>query len=427
MVTDATIARHRLVDALVRRGVIRKRAVAEALGAVPRHVFLPLVPPAAAYADEAVVTKSDAAGRAVSSCSQPTMIATMLGQLRPEPGQRVLEIGAGTGYNAALLRHLVGPAGTVVTVDLDADIVDAARRNLAAAGVDGVEVVQADGADGWPPGAPYDRIILTVGADDLSPAWVYQLAPDGRLVVPLGFRGVQASVAFVAPPAAASTATLVSDSAVGCGFVRLRGSLAVEERAAAMDDAGEVVLEAAQASAALDEAWLRAAFADVAATPGTAVATDVMAAKGEATDGLGLWLGLREPAAVTLLARGGAARSHGLPALVRRSGLAMTCGLAVNANLALLDWQGGELIARGWGPAPSAAALAKRLAGVAQGWDAAGRPLLQDFRIAAWVGTPAPAGAAGLGSLAADAPAEPGEDVLRVALGHAVLHLLRNR
>ncbi|MGH3885395.1 MAG: methyltransferase domain-containing protein [Pseudonocardiaceae bacterium] len=103
------------------------------------------------------------------------------------PGHRVLEIGAGTGYNAALLAHLVGPAGKVTTVDIDSKVVRGARECLAAAGYRGVSVVCGDGEFGYSDHAPYDRIVVTAGAWDLPPAWVDQLAAGGRLVVPLRF------------------------------------------------------------------------------------------------------------------------------------------------------------------------------------------------------------------------------------------------
>src|SRR5207237_757611 len=86
----------------------------------------------------------------------------------PGPGQRVLEIGAGTGYNAALMQHIVGAPGAVISVDIDADLAARAREHLASAGYPDVTVVAADGADGYPPGAPYDRVIATVGVSDLA-------------------------------------------------------------------------------------------------------------------------------------------------------------------------------------------------------------------------------------------------------------------
>src|SRR2546425_11884958 len=107
-------------------------------------------------------------GEAVSSSSQPEIMATMLEQLGLEPGLRVLEIGAGTGYNAALMAHVVGETGTLTSMDIDDDIVDGARAHLDAAGQSRVRVVLGEGGLGYPAGAPYDRIILTVGAWDVA-------------------------------------------------------------------------------------------------------------------------------------------------------------------------------------------------------------------------------------------------------------------
>ena len=151
---------------------------------VPRHVFLPQVEAAQAYQDRAIVTKSDARGLPVSSSTQPAMMAIMLEQLELAAGQRVLEIGTGTGYNAAVIATIVGEAGAVVTIDIEPDVVDQARASLAAAGFAGVTVVRGDGADGVPGLAPYDRIIVTAGAWDLAPRWRAQLGAGGRIVLP---------------------------------------------------------------------------------------------------------------------------------------------------------------------------------------------------------------------------------------------------
>ncbi|MFE3785914.1 methyltransferase domain-containing protein [Amycolatopsis sp. NPDC059090] len=121
-----------------------------------------------------------------SSSSQPSMVADMLAALDPQPGERVLEIGTGTGWNAALLAHLVGPAGHVTTIEVDPGLADSARHALAAADV-AAEVVTGDGAAGWPEAAPYDRIISTAPVRELvPPAWLAQLRPGGRLVTPWG-------------------------------------------------------------------------------------------------------------------------------------------------------------------------------------------------------------------------------------------------
>jgi len=193
---SAAELRAALVDQLQASGVLTQPRVLAAFRAVPRHLFLPGVPLAEAYRDDAIPTKM-AEGRAISSSSQPAIMAIMLEQLAVQPGQHILEIGAGTGYNAALLGELVGPSGWVVTVDIDEDIVLGARAHLADANVQNVRVVQADGGDGYAPNAPYDRIIVTAGAWDIPPAWHAQLMSGGWLVLPLALgNGVQNAIAF---------------------------------------------------------------------------------------------------------------------------------------------------------------------------------------------------------------------------------------
>ncbi len=153
--SDAAL-RARLVERLrVADGgsVLRSDDVARAMGVVPRHLFLPGVPLEQAYADIAVPTHF-AEGVPTSSASQPAIVALMLQQLQPFPGMRVLEIGAGTGYNAALLAELAGPTGHITTVDIDGEVAAEARAHLDAAGYQSVEVITADGAQGWEPGAP---------------------------------------------------------------------------------------------------------------------------------------------------------------------------------------------------------------------------------------------------------------------------------
>lgn len=225
---DAELARKlhlALVERLGQEGVLGGPAVAEAFSAVPRHLFLPGFPLEQVYADQAVAVKRDG-GEWLSSSSQPAMMAIMLNQLGLAPGLRVLEVGAGTGYNAALLAHIVGPSGKVISLDIDADLAAAARANLVAAGFPEVEVRHADGALGAPDAAPFDRIIVTAGAWDLLPAWREQLAPDGRIVVPVTvLPGVMLSLALER-----RGEVWEAVSARPCGFVRLRGAEAHPER-----------------------------------------------------------------------------------------------------------------------------------------------------------------------------------------------------
>ncbi|GAB2769260.1 methyltransferase, FxLD system [Streptomyces daliensis] len=189
--------RARFVDKLVSNGSIRTPHVEEAMRSVPRHLFVPQAPLEKAYSNSTVDTKLDSAGRPISCASQPSIVAMMLEQLQVEPGMKVLELGAGTGFNAGLLGHLVGEKGHVITIDVDEDIVEGARSGLEAAGLDNVTVLLGDGAQGDPANAPYDRIEATVGAHAVPHAWLDQLAPQGRLLSPLRLRGsVSRSIAF---------------------------------------------------------------------------------------------------------------------------------------------------------------------------------------------------------------------------------------
>ncbi|MEU1175248.1 methyltransferase, FxLD system [Streptomyces microflavus] len=195
--SDAERLRGALVDQLRADGSVRTPAVETALRTVPRHVFVPDVPLEDAYANAPVHIKYDTDGSSISCASQPGVVALMLDQLDAREGERVLELGAGTGYNAGLLAHLVGESGHVTTLDVDDDLVEGARAQLSAAGITNVETVTRDGALGYEEGAPYDRIIATVGAHGVPHAWLQQLAPGGRLLVPQRLKGtVSRSIAY---------------------------------------------------------------------------------------------------------------------------------------------------------------------------------------------------------------------------------------
>ncbi|MFF6955608.1 methyltransferase, FxLD system [Streptomyces sp. NPDC008317] len=194
---EAARLRNALVDQIRTSGYARTPAVETALRTVPRHLFVPDAPLEDAYGNNPVNIKYDTDGTSISCASQPGVVALMLDQLDALPGERILELGAGTGYNAALLAHLVGEKGHVTTIDVDDDLVEGARAHLATAGFSNVEALTRDGAVGNAAGAPYDRIIATVGAHGVPHAWLDQLAPGGRLVVPQRLKGsVSRSIAY---------------------------------------------------------------------------------------------------------------------------------------------------------------------------------------------------------------------------------------
>lgn len=188
-ITDPAELRAAMVKRLTASGHLRTPAVIKAFTNIERHAFIPDAGHEAAYAEDAVAIKHDATGEMISCISAPSIVATQLEQLGAQPGHNILEAGAATGYNAALLSHLVGPDGHVWTVDVDPDLVDGAAAHLAAAGCSNVSVLLADGAAGLPEHGPYDRIHFTVGAGDIPPGVLDQLAPAGRLVIPMRIRG----------------------------------------------------------------------------------------------------------------------------------------------------------------------------------------------------------------------------------------------
>jgi protein-L-isoaspartate(D-aspartate) O-methyltransferase len=205
-------------------GSIVSKEVEAAFRAVPRHLFAPGATLAEAYAQDIVRTKRDEHGVTISSISAPNIQAMMLEQAGLRPGMRCLEIGSG-GFNAALMAEIVGEGGEVTTVDIDPDVIERASLCLAQTGYTQVNVVLADGEEACSQHAPYDRIVVTVGAWDISPAWMEQLAEDGTITVPLRMRGLTRSITF-----GRVDEHLVARSAKVCGFVKMQGAGAHQER-----------------------------------------------------------------------------------------------------------------------------------------------------------------------------------------------------
>jgi protein-L-isoaspartate(D-aspartate) O-methyltransferase len=323
--SEPDAARARLADQL-RDSERAGAAVEAAFRAVPRHLFLPEMAAAQAYQDEAFAIKYGADGLPLSSSSQPAIMAIMLEQLGLAPGQRVLEIGAGTGYNAALIAHIVGDQESVVTVDIDSEIVARARASLAAAGYGAVRVVCADGGLGVPEYAPYDRIIMTVGAWDIAPQWLAQLAPGGRIVLPLSVRGIQLSVALEQ-----AGDHWASRTACRCGFIRMAGALAGPESFVPLGPQPGLCAYA-------DDGPLLDASAlyDALSGEATDVPTELrVAGMGELGD-LDLWLTLTEPSLARLTLVGMAGGRASQAQLMPIGGLGGTGGAAAEMGLAAL-------------------------------------------------------------------------------------------
>jgi protein-L-isoaspartate(D-aspartate) O-methyltransferase len=174
-------ARRHLVETLQGNG-ISDLAVIRAVESVPRHAFVPSGVAHRAYEDSALPIGGG------QTISQPTVHARSLQELRLSGGERVLEIGTGSGYQTALLAQL---AGQVFSIERDAALLDRAREILAGLGVRNISLLLGDGTLGWRDYAPYDGIVVGAAAPDVPPSFVEQLAEGGRLVIPVGTREEQ--------------------------------------------------------------------------------------------------------------------------------------------------------------------------------------------------------------------------------------------
>lgn len=219
--TSADELREGMVNTLLKDGYITSAEVEAAFRAVAREKFAPAgTKLATLYSPhDAVVTKRGPSGRALSSISAPTIQAFMIEQAGLGPGMAVAELGSG-GLNASYIAEIVGPAGRVITVDIDPEVTDRAAECLAATGYESrVRVVQADAYHGVPGDSPFDAILVTVQCWDIAPAWLEQLAPGGVLVLPLTLRGgVSRSIAF-----RQDKGRWTSHDAKMCGFVAMQG------------------------------------------------------------------------------------------------------------------------------------------------------------------------------------------------------------
>lgn len=383
--SDVSALHQVLIDKLKSEGHIRTPRVEAAFRAVPRHLFLPGVALDEVYRDKVIIIKR-LNGLPASTSSQPAAMAIMLEQLQLEPGHRILEIGAGSGYNAALMAHIVGNTGHVITVDIDEDLVEGAREHLAGAGFGQVQVVCSDGGFGYPSVAPYDRIILTVGAWDIAPAWREQLKPGGRLLLPLSIRGVQRTVAFEH-----ADSHLASVSISGCSFMMLRGVFAGPEGDVQLGPEPGLYLSVDDHSLIDAEATYK-----LLTGPRRDWPTTVRVTPREIWEKLSLWLASREPGFCSLSVEGGSAERGLVPYLFGLTGkFCGAVGLLEETSMCMLmcppdqspsleqpdDSLPFELFVRSFGPDDT---LAHRLIDQITAWDTAGRLSTKSLRIRAY-------------------------------------------
>jgi len=174
--------RMRMVEVQLRtRGISDERVLA-AMERVPRHAFAPERYRSQAYEDHPLPIGEG------QTISQPYIVASMLDALALRPGDRVLEVGTGSGYVSALLAEL---AAEVISIERHPSLADAGRQRLAGMGYKNVRVIVGDGSRGFPESAPYNAIMVAAAAPELPPALVAQLAEDGRMIIPVGREDAQ--------------------------------------------------------------------------------------------------------------------------------------------------------------------------------------------------------------------------------------------
>jgi protein-L-isoaspartate(D-aspartate) O-methyltransferase len=169
--------RRRMVEEQLRARDITDARVLDAMLAVPRHMFIPEAQHREAYGDFPLPIGHS------QTISQPYIVAFMTQALEVQPGHKVLEIGTGSGYQAAVLARLVD---SVYTIEIIEPLAESAAATLRQLGVTNVHIRVADGHFGWPEEAPFDRIIVTAAPDEIPPALVEQLKVGGRMAIPVG-------------------------------------------------------------------------------------------------------------------------------------------------------------------------------------------------------------------------------------------------
>lgn len=206
---NLAVARKRMVAELVKRGIADQRVI-DAMLTVPRHAFVEEAMSSQAYSDSSLPIGEK------QTISQPYIVAKMTEMLELKGRERVLELGTGSGYQAAILATL---ADRVYTVERIRSLAMRARKALDGLRLLNVNLRIADGTEGWPEEAPFDAILVTAGAPEVPECLVHQLAVGGRLVIPVGDRTDQQLVRVTRK----EDGSLVREQSLDCRFVRLIG------------------------------------------------------------------------------------------------------------------------------------------------------------------------------------------------------------
>ena len=177
---DLEKEKKQLTEQMIKSKVLKTPKIIEAFEKISRHDFVTKTYYNSAYIDVALPTLKD------STISQPSTVAIMTEALNPKEGEKILEIGTGSGWQASLLAYCVGEKGKVVTIEYDKDLIEFAKDNIRKTGLKNIEVVFTDGSAGYEKEAPYDKIIFTCAVPSIPKPILNQLKIGGRILAPVG-------------------------------------------------------------------------------------------------------------------------------------------------------------------------------------------------------------------------------------------------
>lgn len=173
--------KERLIRSMIMAGSLKTEKIIEAFRKIPRHLFVTEEYLKSAYLDVALPTIGG------STISQPTTVAIMTEALQPKKGEKILEVGTGSGWQACLLAYCVGSKGKIVTIDIDPKLIEFAKKNIKKFNVKNIRIICCDGSVGYEKEAPFDRIMVTAACPAIPKPLIEQLKIKGRMVVPVGY------------------------------------------------------------------------------------------------------------------------------------------------------------------------------------------------------------------------------------------------
>jgi len=172
-----------LIKSLINQGILKEQSIIQAFRMIKRHYFVPTDYLGSAYDDIPLPLTDETGGPTIS---QPLTVATMLEALEPKQGEKILDIGTGSGWQACLIAHSIGKNGKVITIDIDKKMYDFAKKNIGKTGLKNIIQVLGDGSQGYEQEAPYNKVIVSATAPSLPEPLKKQVKVGGRIVIPVG-------------------------------------------------------------------------------------------------------------------------------------------------------------------------------------------------------------------------------------------------